>query len=182
MRLFVGVPLPDNLRTAVFEYVRRWRSRISGIKYVEPENLHITLKFIGEVDDSRVPAIKDLLSSVQTHPFTINARGVGAFPSSSSPRVVWVGIREGFEDLVALSRDIDDLLVSEGIPRERKASHPHITIGRVKRYDPEITRFLARDIDLEFGSFTFERFALFRSTLTPDGPIYDILAEYEVSK
>jgi len=182
MRLFVGVPLPDDLRTAVSEYIERWRSRISGVKYVAPENLHITLKFIGEVNDARVPAIKGLLSDIRTGPFTINAHGVGAFPQPSSPRVVWVGIREGFDDLVNLSRSIDEILVSEGIPRERKAFHPHITIGRVKRYDPEITRLLVRDVDLDFGSFTFERFTLFRSTLTPDGPIYDVLAEYGVSK
>ncbi len=180
--MFVGVPLPESVRATISEYIGRWQSRIPSIKYVEPENLHITLKFIGEVGDSRVSAIKERLSDVQTHSFTIDAQGLGAFPNASSPRVIWIGIKDGFRELVDLSKRIDGLLAAEGVPRELKPFHPHITVGRVKRYDPEIARMLSRDAELEFGSFTFERFVLFKSTLTPRGPIYEVLSEYEVGK
>ncbi|MDN5358515.1 MAG: 2,3-cyclic 3-phosphodiesterase [Candidatus Diapherotrites archaeon] len=182
MRLFVGVPLPDEQREAVWRLIGSWQQSIKGIKYVERENLHITLKFMGEVPETRIPDIVGTLESVKTGLFRVHLSGVGAFPSVERPRVVWVGVKEGFNELVSVSKMIDDVLVAHGVPREMKPFHPHVTIGRVKRFSPEIVRKIREDASLDFGSFTFERFVLYSSTLTPSGPIYKEVESFEVEK
>ncbi len=178
MRLFVGIPLPDHVKDAVYGEIQRWQARVNGIKFVERENLHITLKFIGEVDDGRAKNIAAALRSVEARQFDVEVRGIGAFPNPARARVIWAGVGKGFEEIVALSREIDEILAKEGVPRESKEFHPHVTMGRVKRFDPEIARIISAGRDRKFGTFRFERFVLFRSTLTRSGPIYDVVERY----
>lgn len=182
MRLFAGIPLPEQIREAIDRVIRDWKAEVSGIKYVERENLHITLKFIGEVEEQKAERIKELLGMVSFNPIEVELEGVGAFPSADRPRVVWIGVKKGFNEIAALSRQIDELLAWEGIPQEMKAFHPHVTIGRVRRYSPAIKSKMEKYAGRSFGSFTVDRFVLYKSTLTPRGPIYDRLQTYEVKE
>ncbi|HID09169.1 TPA: RNA 2',3'-cyclic phosphodiesterase [Candidatus Micrarchaeota archaeon] len=133
MRLFVGIPLPEDVLEGLRRVVLDWKACIGGVKYVEPENMHITLKFIGEVNDRRAERIATLLEEVPFTPITVGLEGMGAFPSLDRPRVVWVGVRDGFEEIVRLSVQIDGILSLEGVPRETRAFHPHETIGSTQK-------------------------------------------------
>lgn len=171
MRLFVGIPVQLEIHSPL--------RGIDGVKVVKEENLHITLKFIGDVDVGRAKRIAAALEDVVFTPFSVHLEGVGAFPSVSNPRVVWIGIKDGFDEIVRLGEQIDELLSGVGIPREGRPLHPHITIGRVKRQSPEISERIRKYAGHSFGSFLADRFLLYRSTLTPDGPIYEVLGSYE---
>lgn len=182
MRLFVGIPLPQDVLEGLRPLLEDWRNNVGGVRYVEPENLHITLKFIGEVDVRRVERIAALLDAVAFTPFTVRLEGMGAFPSVEHPRVVWVGIRDGFDRIVEISAEVDRLLSAEGVPRESRAFHPHVTIGRVKGQSRAVSEKIKEYCGCSFGTFVVERFVLYRSTLTPDGPVYEELRSYGVGK
>ncbi|NPA76148.1 MAG: RNA 2',3'-cyclic phosphodiesterase [Candidatus Diapherotrites archaeon] len=184
MRLFVGVPLPDVVRTELWKYwqqTQRQGQFGNYVKPVEPENYHITLKFIGEVPEQRAARIQRTLEEVQiAEPFGITISGIGGFPTVANAKVIWAGVQDGFQELIALSEHIDTILAYEGVPRERKAFHPHVTLARVKRGTANITD-IAR-VPKTFGAFKYHGFVLYKSTLTPEGPIYEEIQRYEVRK
>jgi len=182
MRLFVGIPLPREIVDTLYYVVQDWKNCADGVKYVEPENMHITLKFIGDVDAGRAERISTILEQVSFAPFSVHLEGVGAFPSVNRPRVLWIGVNEGFEDTVHLSMQIDGLLSAEGVPRETRKFHPHVTIGRVKSYSPTVPEKIREYAGRPFGSFVVERFVLYKSTLTPNGPVYEELNSYGVER
>jgi 2'-5' RNA ligase len=135
MRLFVAVNLPDDLRSALGRLVDRLPAG-HGVRWVPPGNVHLTLRFLGEVSPDRVEEIETLLSAAAArHPaFTLTAQGVGAFPDLRRPRVVWVGIGppESIGTLDALHRDLEDGFADLGFGREGRPFRPHLTIGRVR--------------------------------------------------
>jgi 2'-5' RNA ligase len=155
--------------------------RFADIKWVSPENIHITLKFFGETFDDRIPDISRVLKSVsQRHAafgFTIAETGI--FGSSYNPRVVWFGIRNA-EPLTALAQDVLKDVESIGWERDRQNFVPHITIGRVK--DAKDKRLFQKMIDEHNKAFIQEvsvtEFRLYESILQPQGPIYSILERY----
>jgi len=178
MRLFVGIPLPEEIREAVDKYLGAWRERFPAVRYVSPENLHITLKFLGDVPDTRIDDLDKALKSVRMEPFSVEAWGLGAFPHILRPRVLWIGVKDGRVPLTRLAREVENTLESIGFAPEARQYHPHITIGRLKRPDPRISTLLQQDAEKYFGRFTVDGFILYSSTLTPDGPIYSALREY----
>lgn len=177
MRLFVGIPLPGNVRKNLHGAYRLLEG-VHGVKTVEEENLHITLKFIGEVSERKVDSIRGALSGVRYRPIRVEITGVGAFPSLSSPRVVWAGVGQGGDEVRRLAEAVERALVPEGIKPEVRPFHPHVTLARVKRPCDVVHRFLEENREAQFGSFTVRYFVLFRSTLTPSGPIYTELARF----
>jgi len=180
----VGVPLPEDIRKTLWEYwqqIQRQARLDDYVKPVEPENYHITLKFIGEVPEQRSMRIQRALEKIQiAEPFEITVKGIGGFPTAASAKVIWAGVQNGFQELVALSEHIDTALSYEGVPRERRAFHPHVTLARVKRGTADVAS-IARVLK-PFGTFKYNGFVLYKSTLTPEGPIYERLREYGVSE
>lgn len=177
MRCFVAVDLPAEIKREIPAIQQAFA--MNGLKLVEPELVHITLKFLGEVPERRVAEIVNSLNRVSFSPFQARIRGVGAFPGRSI-RVIWLGASGPFEDL---ARAVDSALEPFGFERDKKFS-AHATLARVK--DPALSRILLERIsgisDTDLGEFTVDRFVLKKSTLTPRGPIYEDIAEFRASR
>ncbi len=172
MRLFVAVDIPDELREK-FKPLLKLLSGYRGIKPVEPENLHITLKFLGEVNDARAELVRDRLRNVKFDPFTIRFQGVGFFPRPDYMRVIWIGV-EG-DGIYELAEKVEKEMRKLGFKKDREF-RAHMTVGRVKRVDADLRAKLVEELkefDRDYGEFTVDSFKLKRSTLTPKGPIYD---------
>lgn len=178
MRLFTGISLPPGIREEIDAYVASMSALVKGVKWVEVDNFHITLRFIGEVEKERVPALREGLkrASAGKNPFVISLATLGAFPSFSYPRVYWIGVDEGQEMVRSLHDDISDELKKVGFDPEGKKFHPHVTIGRVRKSTSE-NRLLPERTHI--GAFTAKDFCLFKSTITKKGPIYDIIEKIE---
>lgn len=176
MRLFVAVDVDEKLRERTKPLLNAL-SRLNGVKAVEPENLHITLLFLGEVEERRLPAIEDSLSSVEFSPFTLTFEGVGAFPNEKNPRVVWVGVKDSGE-LKKLADSVYEKLKKLGFRRDKEFA-AHMTVARVKRKNPEVSDIISKFSSESFGEVEVSNFKLKQSILTPKGPIYKDLRVFE---
>ncbi len=169
MRAFVAVELNDEVRNKLANLQRDLPGEVRKVK---PENLHITLQFLGEIDDAKVEQVKKALGSINTAPFEVQCRGIGAFPSEKFVRVVWAGAES--TELEALYKQVHEALKPLGFIEDRFSAH--ITIGRPKtRVD--LQPFLAKHAQTEFGSFKVERVVLMKSMLQPGGPNYEVVYE-----
>lgn len=149
-------------------------SKGRGIKGVEDENIHLTLRFIGEVPDDYVPRISECVARVNEFTkFNMRIEGVGAFPSVSRPRVLWVGIAEGFDKLRSIRSRLEECLRRYAEP-DREEFVPHITVGRVKgSYDPAcLKNAISTYENTLFGLTQVSKVKLKRSVLRPEGPVY----------
>jgi len=177
IRSFVSVKvkgLPD------VEKLAMEMGRIRGIKGVRPENIHLTLKFLGNIDEEHdLPAISSLLTKVSRRhePFEIRFTGTGAFPNLNRIRVAWIGI-----ECDSLEKLADDVLrtLPKGNNEKTQRFKPHLTIGRVKFAEGarKGRELLEKYVGRDFGTLRVETFELMKSTLTPQGPIYDVLERY----
>ena len=180
MRVFIAVDI-DN--PAIVSRLRDLEASLLAtrvpMKPVEPENFHITIRFIGEVPDYVVNEIRSqVLPKIKFKPFVVKLAGVGAFPSPSNARVVWIGIQKGFEELKAIRDQVDKLLTDLGLRLEQEEFAPHITLARIKdRGNPAIYKFIMDNANVEVGEQEVRSVRLKKSTLTPRGPIYETLAE-----
>jgi len=178
VRCFIAINLPDDIRAGVEDVQKR--VIVPGVKAVEPPCLHITMYFLGEVEQGRLERVSGGLEKVSDRPQPLSVEGVGAFPRPLNPRVVWVGTRG---ELRPLHASIETALMTEGFPPDSRF-HPHITIGRVKGIDNEGRNELAHRIeeekDVRLGEFTARTFELMKSTLTPKGPFYEVLKSYRL--
>lgn len=149
------------------------------MKLVEPENIHGTLRFLGEVSPSLLDQVKNELGQVAFRSFATELRGIGAFPNPRRPNVVWVGIARGSEELQRIFSQLEPRLRGLGLPSDRKGFSPHITISRVKsgRNREALYSTILDMSDREFGEMTVESIRLKKSTLTPKGPIYSTVYE-----
>lgn len=155
----------------------RFRDAVANsaiVKPVEDENLHITIRFLGEVNNALLGEVKENLGRLSFTKFKIHIKGVGAFPSPSSPRVIWVGIEEGGDELRKLHESVERLIGKYGVPDER-GFVPHITVARVKAKGEALSKILMQWRDFEFGWQDVDKVVLKKSTLTPRGPIYENL-------
>lgn len=172
MRLFSAIEIPEEAKKSISDITHKIDTK-ALVKWVARDNLHITLKFFGEVESSTplLNIFKDIGKTFK--PFTISLSGLGAFPSKSRVRVLWVGTDKGGEYLSELFKNIEDRCSEVGFPKEKMNFTPHITTGRVKK--GELT---FPDIDFSYPPFLASNITLFESVLTPTGPIYNIVARF----
>lgn len=180
LRCFIAVEIPDAMKEAVHEIIAELKKTGADVKWVPAENIHITLKFLGNTEEGLVEAIKEGLSKKLTayHPFYIKISGIGYFPAKRPPRVIWVGIEES-GDLLSLYEAVESEVVRLGfIPEERPFS-PHLTIGRVKsaRRTPQLLEKIEKIRQLDFGSLEVKEASLMKSELRPKGAEYHCLAK-----
>lgn len=183
LRLFVAVTLPPEARDALAEVIGRLRAaNLRGVRTVAPEGVHITLKFLGNVDATRVSELSEALTGAAhgAMPFRLALRGLGAFPDDRAPRVLWAGADGDTDALGALARRVDDACARLGFSRERRAFSPHLTIARLRESANGADRRRAADalaaIGLDdSGGFEVSAFHLIKSTLTPSGARYETL-------
>jgi 2'-5' RNA ligase len=150
------------------------------LKIVKPENIHVTMRFLGNIDESMVEKIYQKMRETPWEPFEFQIRGLGVFPHLRYPRVVWAGIQKGYEQLKAIFNTLEPNLRKLGFPPDPKGFSPHITIARVKsgRNKAELAKKVMELADYEFGTVKARCLRLKKSTLTPKGPVYFTLKEY----
>ncbi len=152
------------------------------VSWVAKGNLHITLKFLGEIRPERIPALGEALAGVAAGcpPFSLVAFGGGTFPGTRNPRVLWAGIREPLELVGKLQQNIESALSGAGFPREDRPFHPHITVGRVRGTLPPAwgDRFVQGLAGRGFGIVPVSSIVLFESRLPPGGAIYSVVREF----
>ncbi|PYO00958.1 MAG: RNA 2',3'-cyclic phosphodiesterase [Candidatus Rokuibacteriota bacterium] len=185
VRAFVAILLPDAVRAKLGAEIERLRACGRNVAWVASDNLHVTLKFLGHVEPSRLDdAVSALtVASAVVAPFDLDVAGLGAFPSSTRPRVLWAGLAEGADAAAKLARSIDSALAGHGFPPEDRPFAGHVTLGRVRepRGDRELASALAASARQRFGRFTVDRVALMRSELSSRGAHYSILAALPLS-
>ncbi|MEB3852152.1 MAG: RNA 2',3'-cyclic phosphodiesterase [Desulfurococcales archaeon] len=183
MRVFIAVDVEEPLLVSrLSRLIDAVASTGVPLKAVEPENLHITIRFIGEVPEGLAGEIaREVIGRLEFPEFEVELRGLGAFPGPYRPRVVWVGVSEGAEWLSKIRGQVEEGLRRLGVPPERggKEFHPHVTLARVKgsRNIQALARLIAEYGDYTVGRMRVASVRLKKSTLTPRGPIYETLAE-----
>lgn len=180
IRCFIAIDIDDPV---LVENITRLQNDIlsvqsTGIKMVEPQNIHLTIRFLGEIPLSTVKNVEKILNDISYSKFYMTLEGVGAFPSIYNPRVIWIGVSEGREKLKELHSMLEPRIRKLGILPDHKSFEPHVTIARVKsRRRGEIVTMLKKVERLYIGRMIVDCIRLKRSTLTPRGPIYDTLFE-----
>jgi len=180
LRLFVALRTPQSVRRALEELITRLRPAAPAARWVRAENIHVTLKFIGEVPPTRLQPICDVLTEIRlSAPVEICFRGLGFFPNDYSPRVFWAGIHTS-DNLAALAAAVEESLEPLGIARESRAFKPHLTLARFSEPRPasKLAEAAASLRDVEFGDSVCTEFHLFESRLKPGGPEYTCLATF----
>ncbi|MGC8896061.1 MAG: RNA 2',3'-cyclic phosphodiesterase [Candidatus Bathyarchaeia archaeon] len=152
----------------------------ADLKLVEPKNIHITVRFLGNITTPMVEKIYEEIKKVQFTPFNVKIQGVGAFPNLRYPRVVWAGITEGADQLRSIFNQLEPRLRGLGFAPDPKGFSPHLTIARVKsgRNKAELAKCLTENTSYELGVVNAACLRLKRSDLTPKGPIYSTLKEF----
>lgn len=152
----------------------------ADLKLVEPKNIHITLRFLGNITPPTVEKIFEEMKKIQFIPFDVKIQGIGAFPNVSYPRVVWTGITEGADQLRNIFSQLEPRLQSLGFTPDPRGFSPHLTIARVKsgKNKAELAKFITENANYEFGIVRAECLRLKKSDLTPKGPIYSTLKEF----
>ena len=182
IRTFIAVSLSSSILSGIEKLVRTLKTDCGDVRWVEPQNLHVTLKFLGDIPLNDLPQlIRTVTQSVsQTDSFDLTFQGFGAFPNRESPKTIWIGCHEGSAELIQLAERIDAGLFSIGYPKETRRFSPHLTIGRVKTKEPGTISPLMSVFDEQqdhlFGSCSVSEVQIFSSELTRRGPIYDELA------
>jgi len=183
IRTFIAVEIEslDVLRELV-----KVKSRLvetgAEIKPVEDENIHLTLRFIGEIPAGLVKVLCNEVASIKYPKFKMHVKGLGAFPNISRPRVIWAGVAEGADKLAELAGIVERIVRRLGIPPEREEFVPHITLARVKgsKGVDRLVRAVMDMQDVDFGYTDVTKLHVKKSVLTPSGPIYSDLCTVEL--
>jgi 2'-5' RNA ligase len=184
VRSFVAINLPNDVKEALQRVAEEQRAIMPerSIRWSRVSGIHLTLKFLGDVAESDLPAIKAALAGccVDHVPFFFSVGGMGCFPNVKRPRVLWVGVTEETGRLTALQRDVEQHLEGLGFAREKRAFHPHLTLGRTRQglRSSELTRIgeaVASSEVGELGKVHVDKIHLMRSDLRPDGAVYTSL-------
>jgi 2'-5' RNA ligase len=180
VRCFVAVEVDE---PRVLDALGRVQSGLVGsggdLKPVERENIHLTLKFLGDVDEGRLGEVESVVSDLRFEPFRMALAETGAFPNLRRPRVIWAGVYEGVDELAWIFSELETGFVGLGFKREGRRFSPHITIARVRsgRNREELVEEVLRHREMDYGGFEVRSVKLKRSVLTPRGPVYSTLAQ-----
>ncbi|WP_353684139.1 RNA 2',3'-cyclic phosphodiesterase [Thermodesulfovibrio sp. 3907-1M] len=186
MRLFIAIQLPREIKEFLAE-LTSFKSTIDGVNIVQKENFHITLKFLGEVEEKIIPDLISTLKSLSSEfsNFTLKITTPGVFPDKIKPRVIWIGT-ENTETLRRLAERIDEETASLGFQREERQFKSHITLARVKNhrngkyfFEKILKKFSENSFNFQFE---VKEFVLMKSTLTAKGSIYSVLERFPLLK
>ncbi len=182
IRAFLAIDLNASIREALDQFQVQAQS-ILPVKWVEPYSMHLTVKFLGDIQEGQVATIYDVLRDVvkDTVPFSLTIKGLGGFPSLQRPRILWAGVTGNVDHLEVLVAGTESALNTLGYAPEGRAYHPHLTLSRVKSNSKEIGNILETSELLTkewvFGELLVNRLSLFHSRLTPQGAVYSVLWE-----
>ncbi len=181
MRTFIAIELDAAIKRSLAELIRRLSQAGPGsASWVREAGMHLTLKFLGEVEESRIAEVGRVMddSARAGRPFPLEVKGTGYFPNARFPRILWVGVAPSAE-LDSLAARLEDGLAAIGFEREERAFHPHLTLGRVRA--PSKVRNVLTELDLQknagFGAMTVTKITLYQSVLGPSGAVHTALKE-----
>jgi len=183
IRAFWAIELNQEIRSALREFQHLVRNYLPSIGWVRPESLHLTVKFLGEVDEKQLTSLQEAVKNgiKDCSPFSLQVEGVGGFPNMNQPRVLWAGVSGQVADLQRLVSHVEEALLPLGFPSDSKPFRAHLTLARIKQGSREVGRALVRSQALDqhtyFGMLQVHQLCLFRSELKPTGAVYHRLAE-----
>ena len=184
LRLFIAVEIPEDVRTRLAEIEKQLMASGADVKWVPEGNFHATLKFLGNVESDRAEAISRAIeSAVQEVPgFDVCLAGVGAFPNTRRPNVVWVGMTSGADEMKALAEKVDRAMEPLGFAREARPFSSHITVGRSRtpKNADKLRELIERLRDEVAGLFQVSSVSVVKSDLRPAGPIYMRIADLKL--
>jgi 2'-5' RNA ligase len=182
-RTFCAIELPQQVRAQLQNHARRLREAVpdASASWSRPENIHLTLKFFGNVPREKLTLISDAAARISSglSPFAIRIGGTGVFPRRSRPQVLWIGVEDSSGRLSDLQQGLEEEFAREGFPKEDRGFRPHLTIARLRR--PEDARPLAEaniQTKFDFIEIRVNEFSLLRSQLSPKGSIYTVISKH----
>jgi 2'-5' RNA ligase len=181
MRTFIAITLPQEIKQQLGLLQEQLKRSAADVKWVQPHNIHVTLKFLGEIDEQKLEEITAILQDTVKEEacFTASLSCLGAFPRMTSPRVIWVGIDKGKDELTRIAKELEEKISRMGLPPEDRPFASHVTLGRVR--SPANVHRLVKTLAGMTGQpaqeFPVTKITLFKSTLTPTGPVYEALKE-----
>lgn len=180
MRIFISIELPEEARTALSGVQKDFEKCSPDIKWVKPGNIHLTLKFLGDIEDEIAENITSIMRKICSRfpPFILTIQGVGMFPNVRSPRVLWIGL-DGNDVLSALQREVEDGLEPLGFKSEKRKFTPHLTLGRFRSSIGKdcLRKVMEGQANNRFGTISVLSVALMRSDLHPGGARYTKISE-----
>ena len=181
IRTFIALELPPSLISLLAKVQKDLQSMGLRAKWVRPENIHLTLKFLGNISPAEIDKIsRAMVDAVgKMEPFTLVAEGIGVFPGKKRPRVIWVGLKGQVQLLFALQRLLEDNLAALGYKKETRPFKGHLTLGRFKQsVNPNTIRRVLQEFgDLTIEEFTARRVIVYKSDLKPTGAVYSQLQQ-----
>ena len=183
MRTFIAIELPLEIKNYLSRLQDELKTAGADVKWVKPDNIHLTLKFLGEVDEKKLDKISKIIAETAEgkNKFPARISSLGAFPKTDFPRVIWVGLDTGDKEIKQIAKELEEKIAKIGIPKEDRPFSSHITIGRLRT--PLNRERLVQNLKDKAGlggeklEFYVTKITLFKSTLTPSGPIYEALKE-----
>ena len=168
-RLFVAIDLPESTRQLLADL----DPQIRGVRWLDSEQMHLTLGFFGDVPEEVDLALRAELSAIEFGAFFLPITGAGTFPSKGPPKIIWIGVGSGHPHLFQVHKRVQEAALAAGIEPELRPWHPHITIARCRDVAPQsIRKFLQSNVDRDVGMIRVDSFHLYSSKLTPAGPIH----------
>ncbi len=175
MRAFIAFELSEKIKKELSRLQSELRKTDADVRWADPENIHLTLKFFGNIEEARIEVIKEILTKVASRAkvFRISLSGLGAFPDLHRTRVIWAGLGEGRPESERIAKSLEDEMFKTGFPGEDRTFRAHLTLGRVKtdRHKMRLTDKIS-SLEVRPESCPINKITLFQSTLTPRGPIY----------
>jgi len=176
IRAFLAIDVPDSYRAGLATVQVALKKSGADVRWVTPANIHLTLKFFGDITDTQVEEIATAAAAVAaaTPAFHLQAQGVGTFPNPKNPRVIWLGLGGQTDVLAGLVQQLEEAFVPLGFPAEKRSFTPHLTLGRVRssRGREELQRQMANLVLPAFQDFTVTGMVLYQSSLRPQGAVY----------
>ncbi|MFP4380106.1 MAG: RNA 2',3'-cyclic phosphodiesterase [Candidatus Sumerlaeia bacterium] len=185
LRLFIAANLAPEQEEACADIIERLQKGMqftkSHPKWSKPKNLHLTLKFLGDTQERRIPKIQQAMDDAcsEKKPFLFRLGGLGVFPNEKKPRVIWLGMGKGKEKMTTLQKNLDAALAHIGFPLDNREFSPHLTLARLNsmRDTHAMIRVLKMHEHIKAGENLLDKICLYQSTLTPKGPVYKLLHE-----
>ncbi|MCJ7615953.1 MAG: RNA 2',3'-cyclic phosphodiesterase [Desulfobacterales bacterium] len=176
IRTFIAFKLPENIILSIRKIQEDIKSYAFKVRWVNPEKIHLTLKFLGNINDTDIEKVSEsIINTVNCHaPISLAVKGAGVFPGIKSPRVIWVGITGEIEKLTSIQKDIEENLEKLGFPREKRPFKGHLTLGRIKgKIDPKKLLDAMKKFErFESELFIADKVFLFKSDLNSTGSVY----------
>ena len=186
IRVFICFELPTEVSHSVRDLIHYLKTFGRGVRWVHHDGIHLTLKFLGEIDSQRIKDVAAVVEKVAKNyaPFALKLAGKGAFPDFKRPRVFWIGIRETADTIHRIQQDLENELETVGFPKDKRQFSPHLTLGRVKFNDPTVHK-IALELErmhVEEIEFSMDHIVIMKSDLHPNGAIYTPLRKIKMSR